>query len=148
MAPLFYWTLLALTCGYALVRGRSDERLAALVCIVASIATPIVLAPLAARYSEFESGEFLIDAAVLATFAFIALRSDRFWPLWIAGLQLTTSMAHLLKMVQLDLMPQAYAAAEKFWSYPILVIIAVATLRGHRRRADSTEICEAEEATA
>ena len=42
-------------------------------------------------------------------------------------------MAHVLKAVQFDLMPQAYAAAEKFWSYPILLILAVGTWRGHRR---------------
>jgi hypothetical protein len=70
---------------------------------------------------------------VLAAFVFVALRSDRFWPLWIAGLQLTMSISHLLKAIQPDLVPIAYAAAERFWSYPILAIIAVATWRSHQR---------------
>jgi len=139
MNPYLYWSLLALTCGYALVRGKSEERLAATVCIVASILTPIVLSPIAERYTHIESGELLIDCAVLAAFTLVALRSDRFWPLWLAGLQLTTSLAHFLKAVHLDLMPQAYAAAEKFWSYPILIILAVGTWRGHRRRIRDQE---------
>jgi len=139
MNPYLYWSLLALTCGYALARGRGDERFAALVCIIASILTPVVLSPIAERYTHIESGELLIDCAVLAAFTLVALRSDRFWPLWLAGLQLTTSLAHFLKAIHLDMMPQAYAAAEKFWSYPILIILAVGTWRGHRRRIRDQE---------
>jgi hypothetical protein len=133
MSPLLYWTLLALTCGYALSRGRADERITAIVCVLASILTAAVLSPLHTRYTGIETGELLIDVATLGVFVFVALRSDRFWPLWIAGLQLTTSMSHLLKAVDLDLWPKAYAAAEKFWSYPILIILVIATWRGHRR---------------
>jgi hypothetical protein len=134
MNPFLYWTLLALTCGYALRCGRSDERVVALVCIVASVVTAFVLSPWRARYSGVESGELLVDLTALSAFIFVALRSDRFWPLWIAGLQLTTSISHFLKAVEFDLLPQAYAAAAKVWSYPILVILAVGTWRAHRRR--------------
>lgn len=135
MSPLLYWTVLTLTCGYALSKGRTDERVVAVVCIVASIVSPLVLAPWVQRYSQFEAGEFVVDVTVLGVFIAVALRSDRFWPLWIAGLQLTSSMAHLMKGVQLDLLPQAYAAAAKFWSYPILIILAIGTWRTARRRA-------------
>ena len=135
MLPAFYWTLLAVTCGYALWRGRTDERIIAIVCIAASIISTMVLSPLASRYAQVETGELVVDGLVLATFVLVALRSDRFWPLWIAGLQLTSSTAHFLKSVQLDLMPEAYAAATRFWSYPILVILAIGTWRAHRRAA-------------
>ena len=135
MLPAFYWTLLAVTCGYALWRGRTDERIIAIVCIAASIISTMVLSPLASRYARVESGELVVDGLVLATFVLVALRSDRFWPLWIAGLQLTSSSAHFLKSVQLDLMPEAYAAATRFWSYPILLILAIGTWRAHRRDA-------------
>ena len=60
-----------------------------------------------------------------------------FWPLWLAGFQLTTVFSHLLKAVQLDLMPQAYAAAARFWAYPIFLIIVVGTWRSYRRRAEN-----------
>ena len=116
------------------IERAGHERLTAAVCIAASILTPIVLSPIAERYARIESGELLIDCAVLAAFTLVALRSDRFWPLWLAGLQLTTSLAHFLKAVHLDMMPSAYAVAERFWSYPILIILAVGTWRGHRRR--------------
>lgn len=133
MTPILYWTLLTLTCGYALTIGRSDERIVGAVCIIASVVTAFALSSWRQRYSEVETGELLVDMVTLAAFVFVALRSQRFWPLWVAGLQLTTSMSHMLKAVDLGLGPQAYAAAEKFWSYPILLILAVGTWRGHRR---------------
>lgn len=133
MTPHLYWTLLALTCLYACIRGGSDERVIAVVCLVASVLTAFVLSPWGHRYSHLEAGEMLVDLAVLASFILVALRSDRFWPLWVAGLQLTSSLAHVMKGVNLELMPQAYAAATKFWSYPILVIIILGTWRRQRR---------------
>lgn len=131
--------LLGLSCGYALWRGRSDERTVALVCVAAVIATKFAVSPLTVRYSGVELGLVFIDLAVLAAFVLVALRSDRFWPLWIAGLQLTSSMAHLMKAVDFRLLPQAYAAAAALWSYPILIILVVGTWRDHRRAQRAPE---------
>lgn len=125
---------MALTCGYALILGRRDERIVGAVCVIASLATAALLSTWRSRYSGVETGELLVDTVTLAAFVFVALGSDRFWPLWVAGLQLTTSMSHVLKAIDLSLVPQAYAAAEKFWSYPILLILAIGTWRGGRRR--------------
>lgn len=134
MIPRYYifWAMLLLTCGYALWRGRSDERIAAGVCLLASIATRFAISPLSSRYSSLEPGLLMIDALVLAAFVAIALRSQRFWPLWVAGLQLTTSLSHLMKAIDADLLPRAYGAAAALWSYPILLILAVGTWRGQR----------------
>jgi hypothetical protein len=54
-------------------------------------------------------------------------------------LQLATVGAHAVKAVELDLVPQAYAAAVRFWVYPIFLIIAAGTFRGARRRAIGKE---------
>jgi hypothetical protein len=133
MNPILYWTLLTLACGYSFYRGGRYERLVAAIAIAGTVATISVHSPLSERYVNVEGGALLVDGAVLAAFVGVALVSDRFWPLWIAGLQLTTSLAHLLKAVQIDLMPQAYAAAARFWSYPILIILIIGTWRHHRR---------------
>jgi hypothetical protein len=139
MLPRFlFWTILLLTCGYALWKGRSDERLVAAVCLLASLATKLVISPLTQRYQGVESGLMVIDLTVLAAFLFVALRSNRFWPLWVAGLQLTMSTSHVLKAIELDLLPRAYAAAAIFWSYPILLILAIGTWRSHQREMRET----------
>ena len=134
MLPRYiFWAILLSTFAYALWRGRTDERIAASVCVLASIATRFAISPLTERYTSVEVGLLLIDGAVLAAFVALALRSRRFWPLWVAGLQLTSSLSHLMKVVELDLLPRAYAAAAVFWSYPILLIIVIGTWRTHRR---------------
>ena len=125
--------LLIASCGYALWRGRGEERIVAIACLLAVAATKFVVSPLSTRYAGVEAGLLLIDLAMLTAFVAIALRSERFWPLWVAGLQLTGSTAHLMKQVSPDLLPKAYGAAAALWSYPILIILAVGVWRGQRR---------------
>jgi len=134
MRLILFSALLVGACGYAILRGRFDERLTAIVCIVASLASVALMGPAGLRYSHIEIGILAVDILTLAAFTYVALRSDRFWPLWVSGLQLTTSIAHLLKAVEPNLLPIAYAAAGRSWSYPILLILAIGTWRGHHRR--------------
>jgi hypothetical protein len=128
-----YWAVLLLICGYAFWRGRSDERIAAATCLIATFVQLFVVSPAIRRYSGVEVGVLLVDLCVLLIFVAIALQSQRFWPLWIAGLQLTTVFGHILKAIQLSLLPYAYAGALRFWSYPILLIVAIGTWRTHHR---------------
>jgi hypothetical protein len=129
----YFRALLLAVCVYALWRGRGEERAVALVCLGATLASRLAFAPLGVRYHSVEGGLLAIDLVVLASFVAVALRSRRFWPLWVAGLQLTTSMAHLMKAIDSTLMPMAYGAAIALWSYPILIILAIGTWRGQRR---------------
>jgi len=135
--PLIFGPLLLAVCAYAWWRGGTDERIVAATCLAGTVATMIAISPLRHRYSGVESGMLLVDLAVLAGFVAVALRSNRFWPLWVAGLQLTTSIGHLLKGVDQDLLPRAYGAALQFWSYPILIILAVGTYRRHQRMREA-----------
>lgn len=130
--------LLFTACGYGLLRGKQEERLIAIVCILANFASYALVGPVKLSYLRVESGVLIVDLIALAVFTYVALRSDRFWPLWVSGLQLTTSIGHLLKVIEPDLLPLAYAAALRFWSYPILIILALGTWRGHRRRTKGT----------
>ena len=130
----FFWAFLFVTCGYALWRGRKYEQLSALVFIAASIVSVLARTTGKARYLGVEHSDLVIDILVLAALVVIALRSDRFWPLWVAGLQLTITMSHVLKAIKPSLMPLAYATAERFWSFPILIILFIGAWRQHQRR--------------
>ena len=120
-------------CGYALLRGRTDAKIVAAVCIIANFTSYALVS----NYASVETGVMAIDVLTFVAFTYVALTSDRFWPLWISGLQLTTSLGHLLKGVEVDLLPIAYAASLRFWSYPILIILAVGTWRSQRRARTS-----------
>lgn len=136
--PKTYYIPLFLVSLYAFLRGRSDERIAAATCIVATFATNLVYSP-TGSFVGVERGVMLVDLAALTAFTVLALRSERFWPLWAAGLQLATVSAHVVKSIELDIMPQAYAAAARFCVYPIFLIIVVGTFRSTRRRAIAEE---------
>ena len=129
---LFYFLLLIAVAAYAVSRGGRDERFAAWTCVAASFGSLALLATRTAYYSGLEQGVAAIDLATLLTFVWIALRSHRFWPLWVAGLQLTATTGHELKFVEPDLLPVVYAASLASWSYVILLIIAIGTWRGTR----------------
>ena len=137
---LLFWAILLLACGYALWRGRSDERVVATACLLASLATRFAVSPLQVRYASIESGLLIIDVLLLLVFIWIALRSDRFWPLWVAGLQLTNSFSHLMKLVDFELLPRAYGAAAALWSYPILAVLAIGTWRSHQRGVEQRRL--------
>ncbi|QDP19219.1 hypothetical protein [Sphingomonas xanthus] len=140
LSPLAYWAVLLAVSAYAFLRGKVDERGAAAVCLAATVATRLVHSPLSTRFSSVEIGVLIVDLLAFAGFTAIALRSRRFWPLWIAGLQLTTTMAHLMKAIEIDLYPQAYAAAARVWVYPIFLIIVVGTWRSDQRRKNAPTV--------
>lgn len=121
--------LLFASCGYAILCGRRDARIVAGVCIAANFASYAV----ASRYQGVELGVLAIDLLAFIAFTLVALHSDRFWPLWVSGLQLTTTLGHAMKAIEVDLVPIAYAVSLRFWSYPILIILAVATWRSRKR---------------
>jgi len=139
LSPLAYWIVLLAVTLYAFGRGARDEKTVAMVCVVASLATVLVYSPAGGYFHKLETGIFLVDFGALAGFVTVALMSSRFWPLWVAGFQLTSVFSHLMKAVHWDLIPQVYAAAERFWIYPIFVVVLVGTWRTHRRMSAETD---------
>lgn len=134
MAPNLFRILLALVALYALLRGKRDERQVGLIFVIGVIATELVLPPARERFAGVETRLMFVDLAVFAGFLWVALRSERFWPLWMAGLQLTAILGHALKAVDAELFARAYGAALVFWAYPMLLVLAVGTWRNRRRR--------------
>lgn len=136
---IFFWTLLLLSCGYALLRGGKYERSAAVVFLSATLVSVAWHHLFPSGYRHIILTEVLVDTAVLMSVTAIALMSDRFWPLWVAGLQLVDSTAHFLRAIYTNLPPWAYAIAERFWSYPILVILLIGAWRQNRRTQAARE---------
>jgi hypothetical protein len=122
---IIYYAILLIVVGFAFRRGDRETRVAALICLFASVLS----AALMRDNHRLEGGIGFVDLAVLGSSVVIALRSPCFWPLWVSGLQLTTVVSHLLFLTKPTLLAIAYAAAMRFWSYPILLILLVAAIR-------------------
>ena len=133
-SPLFYWTLLALCSLYVFWRGGSPERVGMAVIVIGSILTTASsTANLGIRFHSIEMGMFIVDVVVLIAFVALALAADRYWPLWVAGLQLIGVATHTLMLTSPDMVPWVYAVTQSLWGYPILLAIVVGTAR-HRKR--------------
>lgn len=101
-------------CAIAAVRGRNEERLAA-----GGLLAGWALTMVAYRYQghQTEWGILLIDVALLALLAGIALRSARYWPLFAAGFHLLAVVTHVARSVDPSVTGWAYITAEIIWGY-------------------------------
>lgn len=129
MRVAFFYLLLAALAALALWRGKTDERMAVGVCVAGTLLTVAVGDFLKVHSSTFHALAFLVDLGVFLAFLAIALRSTRFWPMWVAGLQLTATTIHPMMIFAPDLPGRVFGAALAFWSYPILLLIAVGIWR-------------------
>lgn len=120
--------------GYAVVRGGAPERIAGVALLVATLATRLVQSQMPMRFAGVEWGVFCVDLTLLAVLVAVALDADRYWPLWMTALHGLGTLAHLAKLLNLELLRSAYAVMTAFWSYPILVLLLCGSHRHHLRR--------------
>ncbi len=121
------------TCGYALLKGSLPERLGAMIALGGTALTILVASAYAVRFRHVETGVFVVDLLVFTAFSWLAIRSTRFWPVWVAGLQGAAIVEHVVRLAAPGILPRAYMDAIALWSYPILALLVVGTIR-HRRR--------------
>ncbi|HKR25480.1 MAG TPA: hypothetical protein VJS15_09495, partial [Allosphingosinicella sp.] len=115
------------------LRGGLPERIGATIVVFGSTLTVAAVSSLDRRYGSVEFGVFLVDVAGLVALVLLALRSERYWPLWVAALHLIGMAGHGLKLADPDVIRRAYAFAMQFWGYPMLLLIALGTWRHQQR---------------
>ncbi len=95
---ILYEMILIICCVYALARGGAPERSAAAMMLAASLASLIAQSqPFGGSFLKVQIWFFVIDMLLLIGLFVLALASTRFWPLWLAGLQLLAVIAHLIR---------------------------------------------------
>lgn len=110
-------------CAAALLKGRTEERVAAGAFLVCAVAAPFI--------KDYSWGTqwsiFGLDVAYLALLVVMALRSPRYWPLWAAGFQVLGVVTHAASIIDPTLPRWAYITAGVIWTYLVLSAIAVGT---------------------
>jgi hypothetical protein len=132
---LVFNSLLLVCCGYALLRGGAPERFGAGIFLVATASTVLAASGPASRFGSVELGILIVDVGMLLALSILALRAERFWPLWVTALQLIGAAGHAIKLADPEGFPWTYAFALAFWSYPMLLILALGTWRHQMRLA-------------
>lgn len=120
--------------GYALLRGGVPERWVAALLLAASWATLLASAAPVGGFRTVEVYRLSIDLALAAGLTLIALRANRFWPLWIAGFQLMTVGLHGVRAYDPAILPIVYSRLTSQVAYPMCLVLALGTWH-YRRRA-------------
>jgi hypothetical protein len=118
------------TAAFAVWRGGWAERVVALGMIVDSVAAAI----LQNNHNLFDTpwAELALDIAYLGVMLWVALRSNKTWPLFTAGFQLILVVIYFARLAQPHIWAWAEYTAIIIWSYMILIAIAVGTWRHWR----------------
>ena len=93
--------------------------------ICGSLATLAVAKSFGTSWSTVEEGIFAIDVVALAALAYLAIKSDRFWPMWATAFHLLAVTVHTAMMVAPQSTPWAFGTGAVFWAYPMLLALAV-----------------------
>ncbi len=108
-------------CAVACWKGGRDERLTAGLLALAWITSQFVLHR---RWTEVQWGVAAVDVLLLVALGGIALRGDRFWPLFATAFQLLVFAGHAAQALDRTLGGWAYLSAGVFWSYLVVAALA------------------------
>ncbi len=133
---MLFWGLAILLLLAAWRWGEWPELTVAAVNLVAPIATRFVRTPLPIRYHHLESGILIVDVAALAIFLFVAIRADRWWPLFATALLMVSMLGHLARESNPLFLSQGYSIAG-LAVYGVEVVLAIGIARA-RWRARAT----------
>jgi len=130
---MLFNTMLLGACGYAFWAGGAPERWTALVFVLGAAATSVLPFQHHLSYRAVFWPLLCVDMAMLIGLIGIALRANRFWPLYVSALHLITIAIHGVKAFQPGLVPWMYAGASSKIAYPMLLLLAIGAWR-HRHR--------------
>lgn len=129
----FFFALLFACSLYAFVAGSIPERIGAAAYALACIASHLLFSAPSIKYQSVETAVLIVDILVFAAFILLALRANRFWPIWVSGLLGLGVLAHLARWAGSGTLPWAYQVIMSIWSYPILALLALGTFNHQRR---------------
>jgi hypothetical protein len=122
-----------LASGVAVVWGGAPERVAATLLALAAAATTLLPRPSLVAYDAVFWGVLWVDLALLIALSMVAATADRFWPMWLAALQLVTLATHGVRGYDSSLLPWAYWLMAGKIAYPMMALLVIGTVR-HRER--------------
>jgi len=120
--------------AFAFWRGGPPEKVAAIIFTLGAYYTAAMFSG-STRFQSVEVGVLVVDVFVLIAMIALALRADRFWPLWLAALQLVGTAAHGARFVDPNLAGRTYAFLLAVWAYPSVLMIFAGTWRHQKRLA-------------
>lgn len=101
--------------GVGLWRGERPERIVSGVMLVGMLLTPIVQTRRVFDHPDW--GVMIVDIIVTVIITWVALRSDRWWPLFCAAYHFIVIGIHLVRITRPDTSQFAYATVAIVFAY-------------------------------
>ena len=132
-----FYALLGLSTGYALLFGGAPERIVALLFLGATVLMPFVLSGPHGRYSYVEAGALTVDAVMYVALLWVALRAERYWPIWMSAMQGVQLLGHGIGLLDFKLLNLSYAIIDHTICYPMMLLLVIG-VRRHQLRVART----------
>jgi hypothetical protein len=128
------WFALAfavVACGYALWKGGRPERIGAAGMFIAWVGHPFAVDTTDWFAPQFAAAA--ADAPLLALLLWLALSSDRWWPMWAVAFHFLAIVMSVIIAADPRVQPLAYMTAAVLWNYLTLVTVVVGAATEARR---------------
>lgn len=131
----FYVVLLVLVPASFIWGGWAERRVATLFFLAAALSIALRGIFLGTFFygARYDIGTVVVDVALFAGLAIIAIRVPLWWTICEAALALTTVAAHLVKAIGVHLPWLAYTLMNSAGSYPALLLLAIAIAQSQQR---------------
>lgn len=124
LVALSFWILTLLCCGFAALFGGRAGRAVAIIYIAAVAATSLATRDPKA-WSDPHLPALAVDLVLLAALLWVALRADRWFPLWFTGFHLVAVISHLASIFAPGYAPKLYFLLQSLWSVPMLLTLVI-----------------------
>jgi hypothetical protein len=131
---LFLAFLLVAT-GYAAWRGGGPERAMAAIALTMVGADQLLHMFVPPEYTALDLGHLAIDFLGVTATTGLALFAHRFWPMCAAVLHMLPILAHTTRWLDVTMQPSVYLTMQVATSWPVPLILILATWRHQRRLA-------------
>ena len=122
---VFWYAALILATTYAIRRGNRPERQFAWVMMVTSFATGVVMS--FGHDPRLTGAAAVLGFGATICFAVIALRTDRWWPLWATAFQVISNTALVAPLIDPASRRLAGYVGSVGWDYVTLIALVVGT---------------------
>ena len=119
--------------GHAIARGGGPERVVAFLLLLAAAATFATPMVPGVSYFTLFLAVLWIDLVLFVALTAVSAVANRYWPIWMAALQLFAIATHLVRAWDPSLWAAAYWLVTTKLAYPMLLLLYLGTRR-HRLR--------------
>jgi hypothetical protein len=117
---LVFWLFASICCGYGLIFGERDGRLAAFMVAVAAMLSWLAQS-VQQEWKVINLPVMLVDVLLWIGLLTLMIRSRRYWPIWMAAAQSLTVASHLATLIVPTFAQKSYAGLATVWAIPCLL---------------------------